>query len=110
MAVCTATENICVTEIRRKPGGSCVAVVTVRTACDVSRVFANGCDSVMTGAAFAQDLHMVDSERGRPDIRVVAIFANVGCQNMRWTFARGLDTVVAANTVACYVYVIKVRR
>lgn len=103
VAVCTATENICVTEIRRKPAGSCMAVVTVCTAWNVSRVFANGCDTVMTGTAFSQDLHMVDSKRGRPDIGVMAVFANVGCQNMRRTFARGLDTVVAANTVACYV-------
>ena len=110
VAVRTATENICVAEIRRQPAGSCMAVVTVCTAWNVSRVFANGCDTVMTGAAFAQNLHMVDSKRRRPDIWVVAVFADVGRQNMRRTFARGLDAVVAANTVACYVYVIKVRR
>ena len=110
VAVCTATENICVTEIRRKPAGSCMAVVTVCTAWNVSRVFANGCDTVMTGTAFSLDLHMVDSKRGRPDIGVMAVFANVGRQNMRRTFARGFDTVVAANTVAYYVHVIKVGR
>ena len=110
VTVSTVTEDIRVTKICGNPRGSRVAVVAIRAARNVSRVFANCCDTVMTGAAFAQNLHMVDSKRGCPDIGVVAVFADVGRQNMRWTFARGLDTVVAANTVACYVYVIKVRR
>jgi predicted CXXCH cytochrome family protein len=42
----------------------------------------------------------INCERRRPDVRIVAILADVGCLNMRERFASCFDAVVAANAVA----------
>ena len=54
-----------------------MAIVTVVATGDMSWVFACRRDAVMTRTTRAQYLRVVDSERGHPDIRVVAIFADI---------------------------------
>ena len=74
------------------------------------RVLAGRYCAVMTGAAGTQHLRMVYRVNGHPDIRVMAVFANIGCLNMREALAGGFDTVVTTDTVAGDSYVIEIGR
>lgn len=53
---------------------------------------------------------MVDGIGGRPDDIVMAVFADVGRQDMRDAFAGRLDAVVATHTVARNIYMIEIGR
>lgn len=82
MTAAAIVENIVVTEDRRQPPGRGVAIVTIRSTRNVGGVFADGCDAVMTRAASAQHLGVIYSESRCPDIRRVAVLADVGRLNM----------------------------
>ena len=70
-----------------------------------------GCgDAVMTGAAGAQYLGVIDSDHGCPEIRGVAVLADIGRLNMCRTLTRRVCAVVTACTVASDVRVIEVCR
>ena len=87
-----------------------MTVITVVTAGEVSRIFAGRRHAVVARAAGTQYLGVVNCICGRPHIRVVAIFADVACLNVRRAFARGFSTVVAAEAIPCDVDVIEVSR
>jgi hypothetical protein len=82
MTAATIVENSVVTENCRQPPGRRVAIVTVRSTRNVSGGFADGCDAIMTRAASAQHLGVINSESRCPDIRVVAVLADVGRLDM----------------------------
>ena len=105
-----AARDVGVVEIRRYPRDGGVAVVAAIAARDVQRVFASRSDAVMTGAATAQNLRMIDGDYGRPDGPTMAVLADVCCLNMHRSFASCFRTVMAAHAIANDVRVIEVRR
>ncbi len=69
-----------------------------------------GCrDAIMTGAATAQNLRMVDRVCGRERIGVMAVFADIGGLNVRRAFTGRLGTVVATDAVSGDVGVVEGR-
>ena len=87
-----------------------MAVVTVITAGDVSGVFADRCDAVMTGTAGPDNLSVIDGKCRNPCVWCMAIFADNAGKNVAGILACRIGTVVAARAVACDVDVVKVRR
>ena len=97
-----------VTVVRRRPG---VGVVTQRTflrRVEVIRCLACSNNPVVTGRARAQYLIMIDCGDRGPDIRVVAIFADVGSQNVVLVLTRGIRSVMAARTIVNNIRVVKI--
>ena len=72
-------------------------------------MFADRSDTVMARAASADYLSVVHCESWNPDVRVMAVFANICCQHMCRVFARCFDAVVTADAIAGDVQVIKIR-
>jgi len=109
MAVDAAARDIDVIKVRRQPRDGRMAIIAVIAAGDMGLVFAGGRDAVMTGAARANDLRVVDRRHGRKHIRAVAVFANVAGLNVHRVLAGGLGAVVATEAVIDNVYVIEDR-
>ena len=110
MTADTVVDDIRVVEVGRQPRDSGVAVVTVVTAGNMRRMFADRYHTVMAGAAGADDLSVVNRIRRNPGIRCMAIFADDTGKNMVGVLARCIRTVVAARTIACDIDVVKVCR
>ena len=53
---------------------------------------------------------MVDNVGRRPDVRIVAVLADVAGLNMRWSFAGGVRSIVAVDTAIRNIRVIEIRR
>lgn len=87
-----------------------MAIVAVIAACYVSRMLANSCRTIMTRAARAEDLGMVDRIHGLPYVRAVAVFADICCLNVGLVLAGCLDTIMATDTVACDIGVVEIGR
>ena len=88
-----------------------MAVVTGVAALEMRRVLPGGDGPVVTGAADADDLRVVDRIRRRPGDVVVAVLADVRrVQVGQRVFARRADAVVAAGTVVENIVVIEVGR
>ena len=87
-----------------------MAVIAIGAARYVCRVFATGSDAVVTGAASADDVGMIDITYRDPYRWTVAIFTNVSRRNMRRILAGGFDTVVATDAITKDVHVREVRR
>ena len=54
-----------------------MTIITIFAACNMRRVLTGCGNAVMTGTAVPQNLCMVNGKRWRPDIRVVAVLADV---------------------------------
>ena len=78
VAVCAITVDVCVVKIGGQPGNRGVAVVAVITADHMSRMLARRRDTVMTRAAVAYNLGVIDGYHRAPYVRRVAILANAG--------------------------------
>ena len=102
--------DVDVIEVRRQPANRRMTVVAVVAAGDVVQVFAGGREPVMTGAAGARHLRMVNEIRGRPDSRVVTVFTHIGGLYVCQTLAGGCSTVVAADAIARDAHMVEVRR
>jgi len=87
-----------------------MTVIAVIAAGDVRRVLAACNDAVMTGAARAQHLRVVDRENRRPHIAAVTVLANIARLYVRGALARGFGAVVAAEAIARDVDMIEIRR
>ena len=87
-----------------------MAVVAIGAARNVILGLAGRDDAIMAGAARTKDLRMVDSHNGRPQIRRVAVLADISRQDVCLAFTSRLCAVVTADTVAGDVDVIEVRR
>ncbi len=66
--------------------------------------------AVMTRAADADDLGVVDGERGYPRVRIMAVLADVTGLNMSRILASRIHTIVAAEAIAGNVHVVEVGR
>jgi len=87
-----------------------MAIVAVIAACYVSRMLANSCRTIMTRAARAEDLGMVDRIHGLPYVRAVAVFADICRLHVLRTLASRVDAVVAVAAISGDIYVIEIRR
>ena len=85
-----------------------MAVITVCATLNVSGVLTDGGHPVMTRAASAQHLSVINRESGCPDIRVMAVLADVGRLYVRRRLACRLNAVVAAHAVTRDIHVVKV--
>lgn len=107
-AAAGAGHNIRMIEYRGKPGISCVAIVAVVTAGNMISWFAVGNAAVVTGAARANNLRMVDPEDWFPSRCTMTIFADVSRVDVVRPLAFGDAPVVAAETVAAKTVVVKI--
>ena len=110
VATNTVIHDVDVVEVSGQPRDCRMAVIAVIAAGDMRWVFAGRYCAVMTGAAGANDLDVVDRVNRYPDVRGMAVFANIGRLNMRQVLARSVGAVMAAGTVARNIYVIEIRR
>ncbi len=77
-----------------------MTVVAISAAGNVCCVLACGNYSVVAGAAGTNYLCMVNRENRCPDIRVMAVLADVSRLDVSEIFAGGLDAVMAADAIA----------
>ncbi len=77
-----------------------MTVIAIGATGNVCRVLACGYYAVVAGAAGTEYLCMVYRVNGHPDIRVMAVFTNIGRLNVREIFAGGFDAIVATDAVA----------
>ena len=97
-------------EVRRSPADRCVTIVAGIIGIQVSRVFTDGCNAVMTRAAGANDLGVIDRKHGREHVGSVAVLANIAGLDVRLVFAGRFCTVVAADAIAADICVVEIRR
>ena len=107
-AAAGARHNIRMIEYRGKPGISCMAIVTAVAAGNMISWFAVGNAAVVTGAARANNLRMVDPEYWFPSRCTMTIFADVSRVDVVRPLAFGDAPVVAAETVAAKTVVVKI--
>ncbi len=110
MAGSTVAGDTSVIKIRWYPANRRVAVFAVVASGDVSWVFTDRRNTIVTRAASTQHLRVIDSERGRPYIRIVAVFADVACLDMCGMLAGGVGAVMTAGAITGNAHVIKIRR
>ena len=77
-----------------------MTVIAIGATGNVCRVLACGYYAVVAGAAGTEYLCMVYRVNRHPDIRVMAVFTNIGRLNVREIFAGGFDAIVATDAVA----------
>ena len=87
-----------------------MTVIAGIAAGNVRRMLAGGNDTIVARATGSDYLRVIDDGRRHPDSRAMAIFADVGRQNVRLIFAGRLGAVMAADTVTKDVYVFEIRR
>ena len=97
-----------VIKVCRSPSCCCVAVIACITARYMCRVFTSCCQAVVARIAGANYLGVINGENGYPDIRGVAILADVACLQMCLALTRGFDAIVTAEAVSGDVYVIEI--
>lgn len=102
--------DVDVVEVGGQPRDCRVAVIAVNAARDMRWVFAGRYCAVMTGAAGANDLGVVDEVGRYPDVRGMTVFAHIGRLDVRQVLARSVGAVMAAGTVARNIYVVEICR
>ena len=109
VAARTVIADIHVIKIRWYPAGRRVTIVAGTGSVQVRWVFAGCGDAIMTGAAGAKNLGMVNGKRGREHVGVVAVFADIAGLNMRQALAGRLRAIVAVDAVAGDVHMVEIR-
>ena len=99
-----------VVENRRNPGVGRMTCIAVASAWHVRRVLAGRRCAVVAGVASSQHLRMVDRIGRCPRDIVVAVFAHIGCIDMRLVFAGRADAVMTGRTIVDDAGVIEVGR
>ncbi len=108
MAATAVAGNVRVVEIRRQPADGRVAVVAVIAARNVCRVFAGGCHAIMTGPAGPDYLCVIHREHWCPHVGRMAIFTDITGLNVRCILTGGIGAVVAGDTIASDIQMIKI--
>ena len=85
-----------------------MAIIAGIAARDMGWVFACRNNTVMTAVAGANDLRVVNGEDWCKDVGVVAVLANITGLDVCQVLASGIDTVMAVNTLASDVQMVKV--
>ena len=97
-------------KIRRQPADGGMTIITIIAAGYVGRMLASRDHTVMAGATSPYYLGVVDGESGSPQVRRVAVFADIACLNMSRRFACSFYAVMAAYAVPGDIHVVKIRR
>ena len=87
-----------------------MTIVTLVARCDVRGIFPRCRETIVTGAAGAGHLRVIDRIDRRPYVTVMAVLAHIARENMIRVLACCVGAVMATNTVAGDVDVIEVRR
>ena len=85
-----------------------MTIVTVNSTVYMRRRLPGRNHAVMTRPASSEYLGVIDGEGRRPNIRRMAVFANIRRLNMRERFTGGFNAVMTADAVAGDIDVIKV--
>ncbi len=96
VAVDAIVRNIDVIEVRRSPRERRMTVIAIVAARDMRGVLSGSDNAVVAGATTAEYLRMVDRKGRHPGRRIMAIFANVGSEDVCRVLARRVGAVVAA--------------
>ena len=107
VAVETAIDDIGMIEIRGDPCNGCMTVVAGFAALNMCRILAGCGRTIVARVAGTQYVQCVYCDGRVPEIGTVAVFAHIRRQDMGWSLAGGVGTVVTAETVAGDVRVIK---
>lgn len=102
-------DDIPVVKVGRQPARRCMTVVACITAGYVRRTFSDCRNTVVTGAARAQYLAVIDRKDRCEYIGVMAVLADVGRLNMGRALADSFRTVVAIEAATRDVDVVKIR-
>jgi hypothetical protein len=102
--------DVHVIEIRRQPADCGMTVVTIIAAGYVGRMLASRDHTVMAGTTSPYHLGVVDGKSGSPQVRRVAVFADIACLNMGERFASRFNAVMATDTISCDVHMIEICR
>ena len=62
-------------------------------------MFTNGRDAIMAGSAATNNLRVIDSHYRLKRDSAVAVFADLGCLYVRWSFASRGRSVMAGDAV-----------
>ena len=100
MAIDAIAADVHMIEVRRQPASRGMAVVAGIAAGDVRWGFSGRGGAVMTRAAGAQHLRVIDHKNGRKLNARVAVFADIRRGHVSYVLARGIGTVMAANAIA----------
>lgn len=87
--------DIDVIEIRRKPTDSRMAIIAVIAARYMCRVLAGRNGTIMTRAAGAQNLSMIDACGGLESDRAMAVLTNIRGLHVQRALSRGGYAIVA---------------
>jgi len=79
----------------RQPRGWIVTHAAILPGDEVSLILAGSSNAVVTGRARTEHLGVINGHCGYEGCRAVAIFTDIGCQDMLRPLADGVDTVVA---------------
>lgn len=109
MAAHAVTGDIDVVKIRRYPSCGRMTVIAVVAAVNMCRGLAGRGDAIMTGAAGAKYLGVIDGKHGREHIGGMAVFADVAGLNVCRTLTGRLGAVMAADAVTRNVHVVEIR-
>jgi len=102
--------HIGVIEVRRHPAIGSMAALAITSTLDMLWMLAHCCRAVVTAAASADDLRMINPNHRCPCRVAVAVFADIGAQHMLRVFTGRRGAIMAADAIACYIRVIEVRR
>lgn len=76
-----------------------MAIIAIRAAGDMRRMFASRRDAIMAGATSANDLCMVNGHDGHKCERAVTIFADIAGLYVCGVFAGSGSAIVATHTI-----------
>lgn len=87
-----------------------MAIVAIVTTIDVILVLPDRGDAIVTGAAGAKNLRVINRKCWRPNVWCVAVFADIRRRNMGVALAGRLYAVVATDTIPGDVDMVKIGR
>lgn len=108
VAARTTSRDIDVVEVGGYPARGRMTIVAGVAAVQVSRVLASRGDTVMTRAAGANDLGVIDSKHGRENVSRVAVLAYVAGLDVCKVFSGSFGAVMAADAIAADIHVVKI--
>lgn len=110
MAARAIVGDIGVVEIRWQPAGGRVAIVAIIAAGNMRWMSSGRLHPVVTTAARAKNLGVINGKDRREDVSGMAVLAYVGRLHMRGSLTGGIGAVVAVNAVAGDVDVVEISR
>ena len=86
-----------------------MAVITRVTAVNVILILTRGRDAIVAGSTGTGYLRVINCICRHPDIRRMAVLADIAGLYMRESFAGGIGAIVTTHTIAGDIYMVKIR-